>query len=104
MQVYVLKGKVRDNIPEATFVVQPDLPQEGYDLQVSARLDLTRSLSQDISLQIDGSERGWFSVNLQVLWTSPDITVCDAYRLSHLLARDIYHQVDIFIVENLSNS
>ena len=48
MQVYVLKGKVRDNIPEATFVVQPELPQVGYDLQVSVRLDLPRSLSQDI--------------------------------------------------------
>merc|ERR550539_2185209 len=73
-KVYVLKGKVRDNIPEATFVVQPELPQVGYDLQIA------------------GAEHGWFTVNLRVLWNSPHISVCDAVSLLRILARDIYHQ------------
>jgi len=77
MQVYVLKEKVKANIPEETFVVLPDIP--------AARVDLETS----------GSQRGWFSVNLQVLWTSPNITPCDMYRLSYILAREIYHHSDL---------
>ena len=49
VQVFVLMGKVRENIPEATFAVEPNLPRVYYDLQVSTRLDLTRSVSQSVS-------------------------------------------------------
>merc|ERR1739844_132188 len=72
-KVYVLKEKVRANIAEKTFVEMPDLPPMGLDLEFS------------------GSKRGWFYVNLQVLWTSPHISVCDMHNLSLFLAREIYH-------------
>ena len=82
VQVYVLKEKVKANIAEKTFVEQPDLPPVGLDLEFS------------------GSKHGWFYVNLQVLWTSPEITVCDMYNLSQFLAQEIYHhtvEVNIYI-------
>ena len=36
IQVYVLKERVKANIPEETFVVLPDIPSMGFDLEVSA--------------------------------------------------------------------
>ena len=76
----MLKQEVRTNIPEETFIALPNRPPVGYDLEVA------------------GAERGWFSVNLQVLWTSPNITFCDMALLSHMLSIEIYHHSDLLEV------
>jgi len=73
----LLKEAVKSNVPEETFSLLAKLPPFDYDLEVN------------------GEERGWFSVNLNVLWNSPSITPCDMARLAHMLTMEIYHHSDI---------
>merc|ERR1712192_327289 len=35
-----------------------------------------------------------WTINLSVLWASPDITPCDMHKLSHVLADEIYNRVE----------
>ena len=35
-----------------------------------------------------------WTINLSVLWASPDITPCDMHQLSHVLADEIYNRVE----------
>jgi len=73
-----LKLAVRDNIPSARFVSHSYSPSE-YELVAAQGLE-TRI-----------RPRGW-TINLSVLWTSPQVTPCDMTRLSHMLASEIYGQ------------
>ena len=53
MQVYVLKEKVKANIPEDIFTVLPDIPSVGFDLEVRVHhvSQSVRMFSPDFWLQ-----------------------------------------------------
>jgi len=75
----LLKQTVKSNVPEARFALLSKVPVVDFDVEVPG----------------GGVSRGWFSVNLMVLWRSPTITPCDMARLSHQLSMEIYQHSDV---------
>merc|ERR1712066_355671 len=78
----ILKQTVKSSIPEAKFALLSKVPVVDFDVKVAE----------------GGVSRGWFSVNLMVLWSSPSITPCDMVRLSHQLSMEIYQPSDVIAI------
>merc|ERR1712037_1044868 len=75
-----LKLAVRDNIPSARFL--------GHQF-TKAEMQLVEQESRLEAIPIST-----WTINLSVLWASPDITPCDMHQLSHVLADEIYNMVE----------
>merc|ERR1712198_774621 len=75
-----LKLAVRDNIPSARFLGHRFTKAEVELVEEESRLQLVPASS--------------WTINLSVLWASPDITPCDMHQLSHVLADEIYNRVE----------
>merc|ERR1712192_339775 len=75
-----LKLAVRDNIPSARFL--------GHRF-TQAEVELVEEESRLQAVPVSS-----WTINLSVLWASPDITPCDMHKLSHVLADEIYNRVE----------
>merc|ERR1719348_1246307 len=75
-----LKLAVRDNIPSARFLGHRFTKEELELVEAESRLQPLPTST--------------WTINLSVLWTSPDITPCDMHQLSHVLADEIYNRVE----------
>merc|ERR1719348_736834 len=75
-----LKLAVRDNIPFARFL--------GHRF-TKAEVELVEKESR-----LQPLPASTWTINLSVLWASPDITPCDMHQLSHVLADEIYNRVE----------
>merc|ERR1719233_2240998 len=75
-----LKLAVRDNIPSARFL--------GHQF-TKAEVELVEAESR-----LQPLPTSTWTINLSVLWASPDITPCDMHKLSHVLADEIYNRVE----------
>merc|ERR1719184_564115 len=75
-----LKLAVRDNIPSARFL--------GHQF-TRAEVELVEEESRVQAVPVST-----WTINLSVLWASPDITPCDMHKLSHVLADEIYNRVE----------
>jgi len=75
-----LKLAVRDNIPSARFL--------GHRF-TKAEVELVEEESRVQAVPVST-----WTINLSVLWASPDITPCDMHKLSHVLADEIYNRVE----------
>jgi len=71
----VLKLAVRDNISPTRF-----LGHQFSDAEVAEVRGQSKPETQP----------GSWTINLMVLWSSPEVSVCDMRRLSHILAQEIY--------------
>jgi len=71
----VLKLAVRDNISPSRF-----LGHQFTDAEVAEVTEPSQPETQPAS----------WSINLLVLWSSPEVSVCDMRRLSNILAQEIY--------------
>merc|ERR1711962_821624 len=71
----VLKLAVRDNISPTRF-----LGHQFSDAEVAEVRGQSTPETQP----------GSWTINLMVLWSSPEVSVCDMRRLSHILAQEIY--------------
>lgn len=74
----VLKLAVRDNIPASRFLGHRFTEAEAAVVEGDSKLDSQQGSS--------------WTINLSVLWSSPEITVCDMRLLSHILAEEIYNR------------
>jgi len=75
-----LKLAVRDNIPSARFLGHSFTQAEVELVEEEGRLQALPTST--------------WTINLSVLWASPDITPCDMHKLSHVLADEIYNRVE----------
>merc|ERR1712080_113584 len=75
-----LELAVRDNIPSARFL--------GHRF-TKAEVELVEKESR-----LQALPTSTWTINLSVLWASPDITPCDMHQLSHVLAAEIYNRVE----------
>jgi len=75
-----LKLAVRDNIPSARFLGHRFTKAEVELVEEESRLQPVPAST--------------WTINLSVLWASPDITPCDMHQLSHVLADEIYNRVE----------
>merc|ERR1719348_2959469 len=75
-----LKLAVRDNIPFARFLGHRFTKAEVELVEKESRLQAVPTST--------------WTINLSVLWASPDITPCDMHQLSHVLADEIYNRVE----------
>jgi len=75
-----LKLAVRDNIPSARFL--------GHRF-TKAEVELVEEESR-----LQALPASTWTINLSVLWASPEITPCDMHKLSHVLADEIYNRVE----------
>jgi len=75
-----LKLAVRDNIPPARFLGHRFTKAEVELVEEESRLQPVPAST--------------WTINLSVLWASPDITPCDMHQLSHVLADEIYNRVE----------
>jgi len=75
-----LKLAVRDNIPSARFLGHSFTQAEVELVEQEGRLEALPTST--------------WTINLSVLWASPDITPCDMHKLSHVLADEIYNRVE----------
>lgn len=75
-----LKLAVRDNIPSARFLGHRFTKAEVELVEAESRLQPVPAST--------------WTINLSVLWASPDITPCDMHQLSHVLADEIYNRVE----------
>lgn len=73
----VLQLAVRNNIPSSKFLGHQFTAKETAIVEKNGRKWLQPKTSS-------------WTINLSVLWSSPDISTCDMHKLSHVLAEEIY--------------
>merc|ERR1711962_914873 len=71
----VLKLAVRDNVSPTRFL--------GHQFSDAEVAEVTGQSTPE-------TQPGSWTINLMVLWSSPEVSVCDMRRLSHILAQEIY--------------
>lgn len=71
----VLKLAVRDNISPTRFLGHQFTDAEVAEVTGQSKLE---------------AQPGSWTINLMVLWSSPEVSVCDMRKLSHILAQEIY--------------